>query len=95
MKQKYPNKLKVGDRLIVETDAMTVTNIEITHGSNYAISFENAPMMVISKATKLWIVDTPFTNADVTIEEMYNLVLDDEISLVDFAEWCKHNGHKG
>ena len=95
MKQKYPNQLVVGDRIIIETDAKTITNIEITSGSNYAISFENAPMVIIAKATKLWVKDTPFQHGDVTIEEMYNRVLDDDISLVDFTEWCKHNGHKG
>lgn len=91
MAMKYANKLIPGDNVIVaDSDIQTVTKIEPSGHRNVSIKFESGHLMIIGATTHLPVMKSKFDD-ELSIEDVYNLVLDDKMSLSEFSLWCSSN----
>lgn len=86
---KYANQLVKGDTIMVTTDELKVVkSVEHAGSRNVCIMFEDKCSLITAATTHLPVIQSKVNESVISVEEMYNLVLDDEISLKDFAIWC-------
>ena len=87
MATKFVNDLRKGDAVIVEDGVLAVIKeIHPAGGKNVSIVFENGKTMIVGLTTLLPVV-TSKADTSLSVEEVYNLVLDDNMSLTEFTVW--------
>jgi len=89
MATKFVNDLRKGDAVIVEDGVLQVIKeLHPAGGKNVSIVFENGKTMIVGLTTLLPVVTTKADNS-LSVEEVYNLVLDDNMSLTEFTVWMR------
>jgi len=91
MTMTYTSNIKVGDHIIVtDGDIQVVREIHPAGGKNAAIKFDTGTTMIVGLTTQVPVVKS---NVDITlpIDKVYNLILDDNMSLKEFTIWCASN----
>lgn len=86
---KYAEQVKVGDNIVLSNDDIQKVKSVVAAGNrNICIEFVGGHSIIVGVTTKIPVI---LNRAEInyTIEEMYNLILDDGISLVDFTAWCR------
>ena len=92
MATKFVNDLRRNDVVIVETGFLQVIkDIHPAGGNNVAIKFNNGTTMIVGN-TALVPVVTSKVDTNLSVEEVYNLVLDDNMSLTEFTVWSASRG---
>lgn len=87
MAKKFVSDLCKGDIVVMQDGILgTIKEIHPAGGKNVAISFTNAPTAIIAQTTAVPVVQSK-VDISISVEEMYNMVLDDKISLVEFTVW--------
>lgn len=90
--KKFVNDLRKGDAVLVEDGVLqTIREIHPAGGKNVAIEFNNGKTMVVGLTTLLPVVSSK-VDTDLSVEEVYNLVLDDNMSLTEFTVWASARG---
>lgn len=90
--KKFVNDLRKGDAVLVEDGVLqTVREIHPAGGKNVSIEFNNGKTMIVRLTTLLPVVSTK-VDTDLSVEEVYNLVLDDNMSLTEFTVWALARG---
>lgn len=90
--KKFVNDLRKGDAVLVEDGVLqTVREIHPAGGKNVSIEFNNGKTMIVGLTTLLPVVSTK-VDTDLSVEEVYNLVLDDNMSLTEFTVWASARG---
>mgnify|MGYP006282666627 CR=1 FL=1 len=59
--------------------------------NNMAIEFENGKVMISGHTTQYPVVSCK-VDTSLSVEEVYNMVLDDNMSLVEFTVWVDSRG---
>jgi hypothetical protein len=89
MAKKFVSDLSKGDTVVVQDGVLgTISEIHPAGGKNVAIEFTNAPTMIIDVTTVVPVVQTR-VDVSMSIDEVYNMVLDDQMSLVEFTSWVE------
>lgn len=92
MALKYTSGLRKGDAVIVEDGVLSVIReIHPAGGKNVAIEFTTGKTMIVGKTTQLPVV-TSKVDTNLSVEEVYNMVLDDNMSLTEFTVWVAARG---
>jgi hypothetical protein len=92
MANKFVNDLRKGDAVIVETGVLQVIReLHPAGGKNVAIVFNNGKTMIVGLTTLVPVV-TSKVNTGLSVEEVYNMVLDDKMSLTEFTVWVAARG---
>ena len=92
MANKFVNDLRRNDVVIVETGFLQVIkDIHPAGGKNVAIEFNNGKTMIVSLTTLVPVVSSK-VDTNLPVEEVYNLVLDDNMSLTEFTVWAAARG---
>jgi hypothetical protein len=90
--KKFVNDLRKGDAVIVEDGVLqTIREIHPAGGKNVSIEFNNGKTMIVGLTT---LVPVVASNVDtgLSVEEVYNMVLDDNMSLTEFTVWVAARG---
>ena len=92
MATKFVNDLRRNDVVIVETGFLQVIkDIHPAGGKNVAIEFNNGTTMIVGLTTLVPVVTSKVDNG-LSVEEVYNMVLDDNMSLTEFTVWVAARG---
>ena len=88
MATKFVNDLRKGDAVIVEDGVLQVIKeLHPAGGKNVSIEFENGKTMIVGLTTLVPVV-TSKVDTGLSVEEVSNLVLDDNMSLTEFTVWA-------
>ena len=88
MATKYANKLQPGDTVVVsEGNIQTVKFVEPSSHRNVSIKFEGGHSMIVGATVQLPVMRSKYADTDLTIEDVYNMILDDKMSLAEFTMW--------
>lgn len=86
---KYAEQIKAGDNIIISgDDIQEVKSVAFSGKKNICVEFIDGRSIIFGLTTQIPVIEM-HSEVIQTIEEMYNLILDDDISLVDFTAWCK------
>lgn len=84
----YASNLHVGNRLIVsDSNIQEVVSIHPSGNNGVSLLLKNGKTFIVGMTSLVPVVSSKF-DTNLTIKEVYNLVLDDNMSLVEFTEWC-------
>lgn len=87
MAHKFVNDLRKGDVVMVETGVLQVIkDIHPAGGKNVAIELNNDTTMIVGLTTLVPVVASK-VNTSLLVNEVYNMVLDDRMSLTEFTVW--------
>ena len=88
MAKKFVNELRVGDVIMVEDGILqAIKTIHPGSKNTTAIEFENGKLMITGHTAQYPVVSCK-VDVSMSIEEVYNSVLDDNMSLTEFTVWC-------
>ena len=88
MTMKYPNKLIPGDKVVLHDGDVQIVQSTTLDNKNMLIKFRSGKSLLINSNTRLPVVSSDFDPADYSIEDVYNMVLDDQMSMTEFTLWC-------
>jgi len=87
MAHKFVNDLRKGDVVVVETGVLQVIkDIHPAGGKNVAIELNNDTTMIVGLTTLVPVVASK-VDTSLSVDEVYNMVLDDRMSLTEFTVW--------
>jgi hypothetical protein len=90
--KKFVNDLRKGDAVIVEDGVLqTIRGIYPAGGKNVSIEFNNGTTLIVGPTTLIPVVSSK-VDTNLPVEEVYNLVLDDNMSLTEFTVWAAARG---
>ena len=88
MAKKFVNELRIGDVIMVEDGVLqSIKTIHTGSKNTIAIEFENGKVMITGHTAQYPVVSCK-VDVNLSVEEVYNLVLDDNMSLTEFTVWC-------
>ena len=84
----YASNLHVGNRLIVsEGNIQEVVAMHPGGSNGVSLLLKNGKTFIIGTTSLVPVVSSKF-DTNLSIEAVYNQVLDDNMSLIEFTEWC-------
>lgn len=87
MAHKFVNELRKGDVVVFEdTILQSIKSIHSGSGKTTLVEFENGKVMLTGNTTQYPIVACK-VDVTLSIEEVYNMILDDSMSLTEFTVW--------
>lgn len=87
MVTKYAEQIKAGDVIGLSAgELQVVKRVRPTAGRGVCMEFESNHTLIVSSTTQLPVVQQK-KELDFTTEEVYNLILDDKLSLTEFTIW--------
>ena len=88
MAKKFVNELRKGDVIVFEDgDIQSIKSVNPGSKRTVVVEMQNGKVMITDHTTQFPVVSSK-VDIDLSIEEMYNLILDDNMSLTDFTLWC-------
>lgn len=88
MAMKYPNKLIPGDKVLLEDGNIQIVESTTVDRKNMSIKFRSGKTFLVNSNTQLPVIVSNFDPSQHSIDEVYNMILDDRMSLYEFTLWC-------
>jgi hypothetical protein len=88
MAMKYPNKLIPGDKVLLEDGNIQIVESTTVDRKNMSIKFRSGKTFLVNANTQLPVIVSNFDPSQHSIDEVYNMILDDRMSLYEFTLWC-------
>lgn len=85
--KKFVSELRKGDVVVIEDGVLQTVRAVHTGGkNNMSVEFENGKVMISGHTTQYPVVSCK-VDTSLSINEVYNLILDDNMSLLEFTVW--------